>query len=287
MSYVAPVSAVLIIRCTASLATSSGPTTRPMGSVARSCSRRASRSSPSSVADSGVSTNPAAMRLTRIGATSSARLATRAGIAAVAAAIIDRPRPRLRPPVPPMKIRVPPGRTRPTACWAGASNHHEVDLGGQAAKEPVEGSRVGGVEGRGAARADFGRGPLEALGVPPGQDDLGALGTGAAGGLQPDAGAAADGDHDLAEEFGFARGDSDGCVGGHDCFLLGLVRDWPQHRWGTASCPSATTATPQSLPGRPRRARENPGLYPGPWPGQPGPPPDLGPRRYLRVLRPQ
>ena len=68
MSYVPPVIAVLVIRCTASLAMSSGPITRLMGSVARSCSRRASRSSPSSVADSGVSTNPAAMRLTRIGA---------------------------------------------------------------------------------------------------------------------------------------------------------------------------------------------------------------------------
>jgi hypothetical protein len=49
-----------------------------MGSVARSCARRASRSSPSSRADSGVSTNPAAIRLTRTGAISRARLATRA-----------------------------------------------------------------------------------------------------------------------------------------------------------------------------------------------------------------
>ena len=46
-----------------------------MGSVARSCSRRASRPSPRSEADSGVSTKPAAMRLTRTGASSSARLA--------------------------------------------------------------------------------------------------------------------------------------------------------------------------------------------------------------------
>src|SRR5215471_4662673 len=41
-------------------------------------SRRLSRSSPSSAADSGVSTKPGAMRLTRTGATSSARLAIRA-----------------------------------------------------------------------------------------------------------------------------------------------------------------------------------------------------------------
>ena len=63
MSYVAPVSAVLIMMCTASAATSSGPTTRPMGSVDLSSSRRLSRSSPSSRADNGVSTKPGAMRL--------------------------------------------------------------------------------------------------------------------------------------------------------------------------------------------------------------------------------
>src|SRR6478609_1001379 len=53
-SYVAPVSAVLTIRWTASAATSPGPTTRPIGSVARSWSRRCSSWSPSSEADNGV-----------------------------------------------------------------------------------------------------------------------------------------------------------------------------------------------------------------------------------------
>ena len=42
MSYVAPVRAVLVMRWTASAATSAGPTTRRIGSVARSSSRRAS-----------------------------------------------------------------------------------------------------------------------------------------------------------------------------------------------------------------------------------------------------
>jgi hypothetical protein len=42
MSYVAPVSAVLIMMCTASAATSAGPTTRRIGSVARSVLRRCS-----------------------------------------------------------------------------------------------------------------------------------------------------------------------------------------------------------------------------------------------------
>ncbi len=42
MSYVAPVSAVLIMMCTASAATSAGVTTRPIGSFDRSSARRAS-----------------------------------------------------------------------------------------------------------------------------------------------------------------------------------------------------------------------------------------------------
>src|SRR5829696_4646956 len=60
MSYVAPVSAVLVMRCTASAATSPGPTTRPIGSVARSWSRRSSSRSPSSEPDAGAPTPGAA-----------------------------------------------------------------------------------------------------------------------------------------------------------------------------------------------------------------------------------
>lgn len=67
-----------------------------------------------------------------------------------------------------------------------------VDRPGQSAEEPVEDSRIGGVEGRRAQRADFLRGVLKPLGIAAGQDDIGALGAGAAGGLEPDAGAAAD-----------------------------------------------------------------------------------------------
>ena len=85
MSKAAPVTAVLVIRWTASAAMSAGPTTRPIGSVVRSCSRRASSWSPRIAADSGVSTNPAAIRFTRIGASSSARFRVSAGIAAVSA----------------------------------------------------------------------------------------------------------------------------------------------------------------------------------------------------------
>src|ERR1700681_351090 len=51
MSYVAPVSAVLLMMWTARAATSAGPTTRPVGNVARSSLRRSSSRSPSSDAD--------------------------------------------------------------------------------------------------------------------------------------------------------------------------------------------------------------------------------------------
>jgi hypothetical protein len=67
------------MRCTARAAMSAGPTTRRIGSTARSWLRRASKSSPSTDADRGVSTKPAAMRWTRTGASSSAKLAVRAG----------------------------------------------------------------------------------------------------------------------------------------------------------------------------------------------------------------
>ena len=121
MSYVPPVSAVLLIRCTASAATSSGPTTRPIGSRSRSSSRRASSPSPSSDADSAVSTKPGATRLTRIGAISTARFSVSAGAAAVSAPISVRPTPRRRPPVPLMKTSDPPGRTLPVARRATRS----------------------------------------------------------------------------------------------------------------------------------------------------------------------
>src|SRR5580704_17012076 len=51
MSNVAPVRAVLVMMCTASAATSAGPTTRPMGSVMRSWLRRFSSGWLSTSAD--------------------------------------------------------------------------------------------------------------------------------------------------------------------------------------------------------------------------------------------
>src|SRR4051794_31571504 len=121
MSYVAPVSAVLVMMWTASAATSAGPTTRPIGSVVRSSSRRASSPSPSSEADSGVSTKPGAMTLTRTGASSSASAAANGGSAAVAAEAMPRSRLIRRPPVPLISSRVPPGLTLLTMLRATSS----------------------------------------------------------------------------------------------------------------------------------------------------------------------
>jgi hypothetical protein len=84
-----------------------------------------------------------------------------------------------------------------------------------AQEERLQGARIVGVEGRGALRAKLERRLLEAFGIAPSEDNAGALGAGSPGGFQPDAGAAADDDDGLAEQFRFALGDSSG-GGGHD-----------------------------------------------------------------------
>jgi hypothetical protein len=86
--------------------------------VARSWLRRSSSWSPSSDADNGVSTKPAATRLTRTSASSSAKLAASAGSSAVSAETIAPPTPERRASVPLMNSSVPPGRTLPAASRA-------------------------------------------------------------------------------------------------------------------------------------------------------------------------
>jgi len=120
--------AVLLMMWAASAATSAGPTTRPIGSVARSSLRRSSSRSASSAADNGVSTKPAAMRLTR----TSARVAVNGGSAAVAAETIPRPRPTRRAPVPPMNESLFAQRLARTAHAAAQElDPHGVELFGQ------------------------------------------------------------------------------------------------------------------------------------------------------------
>jgi hypothetical protein len=96
---------------------------------------------------------------------------------------------------------------------AGAGDQVVVDRGRQPVEEPLQRRRVGGIERRGAARVDVARRLLEALGIAAGKDDVGALAAGASGGLEPDAGAAADEGDGLAEQLGLALSRNGG---GHD-----------------------------------------------------------------------
>jgi hypothetical protein len=82
-----------------------------------------------------------------------------------------------------------------------------VDRVAQAVEELLQRCRVVGVEGGGAPRVDVERRLLEPLGIPAGEDNVGALTAGASGGLEPDSGAAADEDDGLAQQFRLAGGD--------------------------------------------------------------------------------
>jgi hypothetical protein len=87
-------------------------------------------------------------------------------------------------------------------------HHHVVNGGRQVTEELLEGSRVVGVEGRGAQRVELACGALETLRIPAGKDDLRPLGACSSCRFQPDAGASADHDDGLPEELRFAlRGD--------------------------------------------------------------------------------
>jgi hypothetical protein len=90
-----------------------------------------------------------------------------------------------------------------------------VDRVGQVLEESLQRGRIGGVEGGGAPSADVKRCLLEALGIRAGEHDLGTLRAGSLGCCEPDAGAAADQDDRLPEQFRFALGGSDTGFGGH------------------------------------------------------------------------
>src|SRR2546423_14841189 len=81
---------------------------------------------------------------------------------------------------------------RPASC-----DHHVVDLGRQVPEEPLERSRIRGVEGRGAQGVEFARGALQALRIPASEDHLGPLAACASGRLEPNARATADHDYGL------------------------------------------------------------------------------------------
>ena len=89
-------------------------------------------------------------------------------------------------------------------------HHHVVDPGRQVKEEAIEGSGVVGVECGGALRFEFGCSALKGFGIAAGEDHLSALGVRSSGCFEPDAGATADHDDGLPEEFWFAV-DGKGC----------------------------------------------------------------------------
>jgi hypothetical protein len=167
-----------------------------------------------------------------------------AGFAAVRADINANPAAARRPPVPPMKIRVPPARTlRGVSSYlyrqqemgldvaarlfdvefrqgrivrTGAGDQHVVDRRGQLVEEPSEPFEVGGVEGRAAQGADFAGGTLEALRVPGGENYVRPLSACSSGRFEPDAGATADDEDGLPKQFRFARAGRSAGWGAHD-----------------------------------------------------------------------
>jgi hypothetical protein len=76
-----------------------------------------------------------------------------------------------------------------------------VNRARQILKERLQGSRIVGIEGRGAIGAEFARRLFEAFTIASGEDDAGALGAGTPGGFKAYAGAAANDDDGLVEQF--------------------------------------------------------------------------------------
>jgi hypothetical protein len=91
-----------------------------------------------------------------------------------------------------------------------------VDRRRQILEEPLQGNRIGGVEGRCALRAEFQRRLLEPAGISSGEDDFGALSAGASSCLKPDACAAADHHDCLSGKFRFVADRNRSSCAGHD-----------------------------------------------------------------------
>ena len=78
---------------------------------------------------------------------------------------------------------------------SAGSDHNMVNRARQILKERLQGSRIVGIEGRGALGADFARRLFEAFAIASGEDDAGALGAGTPSGFT------ANDDDGLAEQF--------------------------------------------------------------------------------------
>ena len=142
--------------------------------------------------------------------------------------------------MPPINSSVPPGLTVRTAlratqsasnmcslmAWRACSksmsssahitrsagrDHHVIDWRRQVPEELLERSRIRGVERRGALRAELAPGALQALGIPAREDHVRALLARASRRFEPDAGATADHDDGLPEQFRFAMAHDQSC----------------------------------------------------------------------------
>ena len=81
------------------------------------------------------------------------------------------------------------------------SDHNMVNRARQILKERLQGSRIVGIEGRGALGAELARGLFEVFAIAPGEDDAGALSAGAPSGFKAYTSAAANDDDGLVEQF--------------------------------------------------------------------------------------
>jgi hypothetical protein len=103
-------------------------------------------------------------------------------------------------------------------------HHHVVDRGRQVGEKLFEGCGVGGVEGRGAQSLDLLCRALEGFGIPAGEDNLGAFRAGSSGRFEPDAGATADHDDGLSEEFWFGLDGNNVSCSAHYFLLTDFLR---------------------------------------------------------------
>src|SRR5215813_10549129 len=85
------------------------------------------------------------------------------------------------------RVEVEPGQRR--VAGTGAGDQQVVDGRGQRVEEPPEPAGIGSVEG-GDAGPELEAGAVQAVRVAGGEDDVGSLGAGEPGCLEPDAGAA-------------------------------------------------------------------------------------------------
>jgi hypothetical protein len=90
--------------------------------------------------------------------------------------------------------------------WTRAGDHHMVDRSWHVEEESLERGRIFGVESRGAERANLACGTLQSPGVSRREDNVRSLRACPSRRFEPNAGASANHDDGLSEEFRFALG---------------------------------------------------------------------------------